>query len=72
MVERKSKYDENNYCSRHKWIKKENCIVITLPSGLIQYRCPHCRRPCRTVSRIAKFRKEYVRTCIEIDEEKGE
>jgi len=68
VKKRQSKYDAFNYCSSHKWIPKESCIIVELPSGLIQYRCPECKCIVRTKSRIARFRKGYVRTYIEIGE----
>jgi hypothetical protein len=53
----RGKYNNFYYCSRDKWILKTLCIKVELKSGLLQTRCPYCKRQVRLNSRSSKFKE---------------
>lgn len=58
-MNRRGKYKNNYYCSRDGWVRKEKCLIVTLPSGMRQIRCPYCNRPIRLSPRASYFKEKY-------------
>ena len=57
---RKGKYANHYYCNSHKWVLKSLCLKVQLKSGLMQTRCPYCRRPMRENPRASEFKEIYL------------
>ena len=60
MTDKKGKYSNHNYCSKDKWILKTLCIKVELKNGLLQTRCPYCKKPIRENPRSSKFKGKYI------------